>query len=72
MKGSILKEKYSWIWLVVLMTILNLLFIGNLLLEKSFFSIKRYGYPTIFKPGELAKSYRRRHKGVVFFRGYGK
>lgn len=36
MKGSILKEKYSWIWLVVLMTILNLLFIGNLLLEKSF------------------------------------
>ena len=37
MKGSILKEKYSWIWLVVLMTILNLLFYWKFIIGKEFF-----------------------------------
>lgn len=41
MKGSILKEKYSWIWLVVLMTILNLLFYWKFIIGKEFFLVSK-------------------------------
>ena len=41
MKGSILKEKYSWIWLVVLMTILNLLLYWKFIIGKEFFLVSK-------------------------------